>query len=72
MSVVLDASMAASWLFEDERTEAAHRVMMRVVDDGAIVPSLWRLEMANVLRNATRRVGVMRHLPTARSSGWIA
>ena len=29
--------------------------MGRIVAEGAIVPSLWRLEVANVLRNAVRR-----------------
>ncbi|HZC16360.1 MAG TPA: type II toxin-antitoxin system VapC family toxin [Caulobacteraceae bacterium] len=55
MSLVLDASMAIAWLFDDESTQAAHDVMRRVVAEGAIVPSLWRLEVANVLRNAIRR-----------------
>ena len=55
MTLVLDASMTVAWLFDDERTEAAHAVMRRVVAEGAIVPSLWRLEVANVLRNAVRR-----------------
>jgi predicted nucleic acid-binding protein len=55
MSLVLDASMTITWLFDDETTEAAHRVMRRVATEGAIVPSLWRLEVANVLRNAVRR-----------------
>lgn len=55
MSLVLDASMTIAWLFDDERTQAAHAVMRRVVAEGAIVPSLWRLEVANVLRNAVRR-----------------
>lgn len=55
MTMVVDASMAIAWLFDDERTEAAHKVMMRVVAEGALAPSLWRLEVANVLRNAVRR-----------------
>lgn len=55
MSLVLDASMTVAWLFEDERTEATQAVMMRLVADGATVPSLWRLEVANMLRNAVRR-----------------
>jgi predicted nucleic acid-binding protein len=55
VSLVLDASMTIAWLFEDERTPAAHDVMRRVVREGALVPSLWRLEVANVLRNAVRR-----------------
>jgi predicted nucleic acid-binding protein len=55
MTLVLDASMTIAWLFEDERTEAAHEVMTMVVTTGAVVPSLWRLEIANILRNAVRR-----------------
>ena len=55
MSLVLDASMTIAWLFDDERTDAAHAVMLRVVAEGAIVPCLWRLEVGNVLRNAARR-----------------
>ena len=55
MTLALDASMAIAWLFDDERTEAAHAVMRRVIAEGAMVPSLWRLEVANVLRNAVRR-----------------
>ncbi len=55
MTLVLDASMTIAWLFEDEHTEAAHAVMQRVAAEGALVPTLWRLEVANVLRNAVRR-----------------
>lgn len=47
--------MAIAWLFDDERTDAAHDALRRVVVEGAVVPSLWRLEVANVLRNAVRR-----------------
>lgn len=52
---MVDASMAITWLFDDERTASAHEVMRRVVAEGAFVPNLWRLEVANVLRNAVRR-----------------
>jgi predicted nucleic acid-binding protein len=55
VSIVLDASMTIAWLFEDEQTEGAHVALKRVVAEGAIVPSLWRLEVANVLRNAVRK-----------------
>ena len=55
MSVVLDASMTIAWLFQDERTAATEAALRRVVADGAVVPSLWRLEVANILRNAVRR-----------------
>ena len=55
MSLVLDASMTIALLFEDEQCEAALAVLGQVAAQGAIVPSLWRLEVANVLRNAIRK-----------------
>jgi predicted nucleic acid-binding protein len=47
--------MTIAWLFGDERTQAVEQIMMRIVTEGAVVPSLWRLEVANVLRGAIRR-----------------
>jgi predicted nucleic acid-binding protein len=55
LTLVLDASMAIAWMFGDERTEGTVAAMRRIVVEGAIVPSLWRLKVANVLRNAVRR-----------------
>jgi predicted nucleic acid-binding protein len=55
VSLVLDASFALSWYFEDERTPVADTLLDRVVDQGATVPGLWRLEIANGLRTAIRR-----------------
>jgi predicted nucleic acid-binding protein len=55
VSLVIDASVAVAWLFRDERAELARRVLRKVVEDGATVPSLWRLEVANALRSAVRR-----------------
>lgn len=55
MSMVLDAAMTIAWLFEDEQTPDALAALQRVAVDGAVVPSLWRLEIANVLRNAVRK-----------------
>jgi predicted nucleic acid-binding protein len=55
MSVVLDASMTIAWFFATERQDAARAVLRRVAAQGATVPSLWRLEVANVLKNAVRR-----------------
>ncbi len=46
VSIVLDASMTIAWLFADEGADAAHAIMLRVVSSGAVVPSLWRLEVA--------------------------
>jgi predicted nucleic acid-binding protein len=55
VSVVVDASMTIAWLFRDERTETPQLVLRRVASEGGLVPSLWRLEVANMLRNAVRR-----------------
>ncbi len=55
MAIVLDASMAIAWMFVDERTDSSQQALRRVLVEGAVVPSLWRLEVANVLRNAVRR-----------------
>lgn len=55
MTLVLDASMAIAWLFDDESSEAADAAMEHVADFGAVVPSLWRLEVANVLTISMRR-----------------
>ncbi len=53
--IVIDASMALAWQFEDEATPAADAALARVVTDGAVVPAIWRLEVANVLLMAVRR-----------------
>lgn len=55
MSLVLDASLALSWYFEDERTPAADAVLDLVVNTGAVVPSIWRVETANGLQMALWR-----------------
>jgi len=55
VSLVLDASITIASLFDDERTEAVDRIMERVSQSGGLTPSLWRLEVANVLNVAMRR-----------------
>ena len=55
MSLVIDSSITLAWFFEDERTERADAVMRQVAKAGAVVPSLWRLEIANALQSALRR-----------------
>jgi predicted nucleic acid-binding protein len=52
---VLDASIAVSWHFEDEASPFAEGVLDRLNNDTALVPSLWPLEVANVLMLAERR-----------------
>ena len=55
MEVVIDASVALAWCFREERTEATATLLERVQTDAAAVPSLWHLEVANVLALAERR-----------------
>lgn len=55
MSLVLDASMTIAWLFAGERAGPPQAVLRQVAAEGAHVPAIWRLEVANVLRNAVRR-----------------
>jgi predicted nucleic acid-binding protein len=55
VSLVIDSSITLAWFFEDERTERADVVMRQVAKTGAVVPSLWRLEIANALQSALRR-----------------
>ena len=54
-AVVIDASVAVAWCFEDEASPEADRILDRVRVHGARVPALWYLEVANVLRQAERR-----------------
>ena len=55
MSLVLDSSATLAWIFGDETTRALERVFDAVAERGAVVPSLWRLEVANCLMVARRR-----------------
>ena len=59
MSLVLDSSAALAWIYDDEATDPIRRVFDAVADQGAFVPALWRLEIANGLTVAVRhgRVG---------------
>jgi predicted nucleic acid-binding protein len=56
--LVLDSSAALSWCFLGEATPASDALLERVKDEGALVPDLWHLELANVLVNAERAKGV--------------
>jgi predicted nucleic acid-binding protein len=55
VSLVLDSSATLAWIYGDETTDQIREVFHAVADHGAIVPSLWRLEVANSLTTAVRR-----------------
>jgi predicted nucleic acid-binding protein len=54
-ALVVDASIALSWCFDDEATPASDAIFQQVRSDGAIVPTLWYLELGNSLLYAERR-----------------
>lgn len=51
---VLDCSAAVSFLFEDEASARTDALLDRLKEESASVPSLWRLELGNVLAGAER------------------
>ena len=55
MPLVLDASVALSWIFADERTAESRAIADAVLDEDAIVPALWRWEIQNALVVGQRR-----------------
>ena len=57
---VLDCSVAASWLFEDEATPETDALLRRLEKDKGLVPGIWRPELGNVLVQAERRKRIVR------------
>ncbi len=55
MSLVLDSSVALAWVYSAETTEAVSAVFTQIIESGAWVPALWRLEIANVLEMGVRK-----------------
>ncbi len=60
MPFVLDCSVAMAWVFPDEATAATDRLRDSLLHDTAVVPSLWPVEVGNVLLAATRRGRITR------------
>ena len=55
MSLVIDASLTMTWYFEDEATAATEALLDVVAKSGAVVPPLWRLEVASGFQSGIRR-----------------
>jgi predicted nucleic acid-binding protein len=55
MTFVVDSSIALTWCFEDEATQTADALLAQLTDDGAYAPSLWPLEVLDILVTAQRR-----------------
>jgi predicted nucleic acid-binding protein len=63
--IVIDASVALAWCFEDESAPSTDAIAETVRRIGGCVPALWRLEVANVLLMAVRRKRIV--VETSRS-----
>jgi len=55
VSLVLDSSVTLAWVYSDENSPAVSHVLDLVCGNGAWVPTLWRLEVANILEMGVRR-----------------
>ena len=55
MALVVDASVALSWFFPDERTAFTDTALELSAAEESWVPAVWRLEFANGLLMAERR-----------------
>lgn len=55
LSLVLDSSVTIAWTYNKETTPAVLQVLDRIIANGAWVPALWRIEVANVLEMKVRR-----------------
>ena len=55
MSLVLDCSVALAWILPDEGEHRVAALLERLATEGAIVPEVWPLEVANALLVAQRR-----------------
>ena len=54
-ALILDASVAAAWVLDDEHEPRADAALAMLEERGGLVPQLWHLEVRNVLLSAERR-----------------
>jgi predicted nucleic acid-binding protein len=55
MRLVIDASFIASLLLPDEAGERSALLLGEIKEGGAVAPTLWQLEIVNMLMTAERR-----------------
>ena len=55
MPFVLDNSVVTGWYIQDQATDYTEAMAVKLEADRAIVPALWQLEFANVLKTACTR-----------------
>jgi len=54
-SLVIDASLALAWCFDDEMDDYADGVLGSLRDRRGVAPGIWPLEVANAMLMAERR-----------------
>jgi predicted nucleic acid-binding protein len=59
MPFVIDNSVVCGWFLSNQATAYTDAVAQRLLDDTAVAPGLWPLELANVLRSACRRGAIV-------------
>ncbi|OIN93762.1 MAG: hypothetical protein AUJ20_03010 [Comamonadaceae bacterium CG1_02_60_18] len=55
MSFVLDNSVVTGWYLSDQASDYTDAISLRLQTDKALVPPLWQMELANVLKTACTR-----------------
>jgi predicted nucleic acid-binding protein len=55
MPFVLDNSVVTGWYVTDQASDYTRAVALRLTQDRALVPALWQLELANVLKTVCTR-----------------
>lgn len=58
-ALVVDASVSASWLFDDEDDSRADATLSALETAPGLAPQLWHYEMRNILLVARRRNRIM-------------
>ena len=59
-AAVIDSSATIAWFMPDEHDAKSEQLLDLVTEEGALVPSLWPVEVANALLFAVRRNRVSR------------
>lgn len=75
MSLVLDNSVTMLWLLPQSNPAGlvlAHKVLDRLQESGALVPSLWHLETANVMAKCLRLDKIIQAQAQAQASTFVA
>jgi len=70
VSLVLDSSATLAWIYSDETTNSIRLLFEAVGEEGAFVPALWRLEIANSLTVAVGEDASMRTSAALLSRIW--